>query len=143
VSAGEASGAAVHLLVRDDADVAVARQAARAVARDVGFARSATEAIATAVSEIARNLHVHARRGEIAIRPVAEGGRAGIEVVARDEAPGIADVERAMQDGYSTAGGLGLGLSGAKRLMDFFALESRLGAGTTVTMKKWLHGTRE
>jgi serine/threonine-protein kinase RsbT len=129
----------VRVPVRDEADVAVARQAARAAARQLGFHPTAVEAIATAVSEIARNIVVHSRGGELVVRPAAEHGRKGIEIVARDDAPGIADVERAMQDGYSTAGTLGLGLSGARRLVDAFTLESAVGAGTTVTMKKWLH----
>lgn len=125
--------------IRREVDVAVARQAARALARELGFTSTATEAIATAVSEIARNIGDHSRGGEIAMRPVREGQRTGIEIVARDEAPGIADVDLAMKDGYSTGNGLGLGLPSAKRLMDWFALESAPGAGTTVTMKKWLH----
>jgi serine/threonine-protein kinase RsbT len=131
--------AEVRVPVREEADVAVARQAVRAAARQLGFRVTAVEAIATAVSEIARNIAVHSRGGELVIRPAAERGRMGIEIVARDEAPGIANVERAMQDGYSTAGSLGLGLSGARRLVDAFTLESSVGAGTTVTMKKWLH----
>jgi serine/threonine-protein kinase RsbT len=131
--------AEVRVPVREEADVVVARQAVRAAARHIGFGGVAVEAIATAVSEIARNIAVHSRGGELVIRPATEHGRNGIEIVARDEAPGIPDVERAMQDGYSTAGSLGLGLSGARRLVDAFTLESSVGAGTTVTMKKWLH----
>lgn len=132
----------VRVPVREEVDVAVARQAARAAARQLGFQLTAVEAIATAVSEVARNIVVHSRGGELVIRPAAEHGRKGIEIVARDDAPGIADVERAMQDGYSTAGSLGLGLPAARRLVDAFTLDSAVGAGTTITMKKWLHVAR-
>lgn len=128
----------VRVEVREEADVAMARQAARRAARELRLGPAAVEAVATAVSEIARNVAVHSRGGEIAFRCVREGGREGLEVVARDEAPGIADVERAMQDGYSTAArSLGLGLPSARRLVDEFSIVSAPGAGTTVTMKKW------
>ena len=137
----EGARRALRLAVREEPDVVMARQAVRAVAREAGLAASAVEAIATAVSEIARNIVVHSRGGEIAVRRVEERGRHGVEVVARDEAPGIADPERAMQDGYSTSNGLGLGLPGARRLVDVFTLESAPGKGTTVTLKKWVHGS--
>ena len=94
----EGARRALRLAVREEPDVVMARQAVRAVAREAGLAASAVEAIATAVSEIARNIVVHSRGGEIAVRRVEERGRHGVEVVARDEAPGIADPERAMQD---------------------------------------------
>ena len=93
--------------------------------------------IATAISEIARNIMSHAGRGEIAISVVAINGRKAIEVVASDAGPGIVDIERAMQDGYSTGAGLGLGLPGAGRLMDHFEVRSEVGVGTTVVMRKW------
>jgi serine/threonine-protein kinase RsbT len=131
---------AIQVSVREEPDVAVARQAVRAVATEAGLGVSAVEALATAVSEIARNIVVHSRGGDIAVRRVEERGRRGVEVVARDEAPGIADLERVMQDGYSTGKGLGLGLPGARRLVDEFRLESAVGRGTTVTLKKWAHG---
>lgn len=130
----------IQVPVREEPDVAVARQTVRAVAAEAGLGTSAVEALATAVSEIARNIVVHSRGGAIAIRQVEERGRRGVEVVARDVAPGIADLERVMQDGYSTGGGLGLGLPGARRLVDEFTLESAIGGGTTVTLKKWAHG---
>jgi serine/threonine-protein kinase RsbT len=128
--------------VREEADVAMARKSARELAVSQGFGEGAVGAIATAVSEVARNIVVHARGGEVVLSVVTETGRRGIMVVARDEAPGIPDVELAMRDGYSTAGSLGLGLASAKRLMDFFVVESARGKGTTVTMKKWEHGHR-
>ncbi len=88
-------------------------------------------------SEIARNILMYAKRGEVTLSLVANGDRRGIVIVARDQGPGIRDVERALEDGYSTSGGLGLGLPGARRLMDDFDVSSGVGKGTTVTMKKW------
>jgi serine/threonine-protein kinase RsbT len=123
--------------VREEWDVVIARNASREVARRQGLPVPAVEAVATAVSEVARNIVVHAGAGEVAVEAVADGGRRGVRVVARDDAPGIEDVERALQDGYSTGKGLGLGLPSARRLMDEFALDSAAGRGTTVTMTKW------
>jgi serine/threonine-protein kinase RsbT len=94
--------------------------------------------IATAVSEVARNILEYAKRGEVVVAVIQRGDRRGLEVLARDQGPGIADVSQAMQDGFSTSRGLGLGLPGSRRLMDDFELESRVGQGTTVTMRKWL-----
>jgi serine/threonine-protein kinase RsbT len=93
--------------------------------------------IAAAVSEIARNILMYAKRGEIRFQVVNDGDRCGLVAVAVDRGPGIADVELALQEGHSTAGGLGLGLPGAKRLMDEFDIVSAVGLGTTITMKKW------
>ena len=127
--------------IRDEPDVAIARQRAQALALREGFSVGRAGAVATAVSEVARNIVAHGGAGEVLLLAVHEGGRRGIVVVARDAGRGIPDVEVAMQDGYSTARGrgLGLGLSSAKRLMDEFALVSAAGEGTTVTMKKWAH----
>ncbi|MBV9508712.1 MAG: anti-sigma regulatory factor [Caulobacteraceae bacterium] len=102
-----------------------------------GFKGSDLTLIATAISEVARNIVVYAQRGEISLRLATGGGRQGIEVVATDEGPGIADLEQAMQDGFSTGRSLGLGLPGARRLMDEFEIASTVGKGTTVTMRKW------
>jgi serine/threonine-protein kinase RsbT len=132
-------GAAIRVPVREESDVVVARRAASDLARAAGFSASRAAALATAVTEVAWNIVVHAGEGEIVLEAVEDGGRHGIVVVARDEHPGIVDVEQAMQDGYTTAHGLGLGLPGARRLMDEFAVVSALGEGTTVTMKKWAH----
>jgi serine/threonine-protein kinase RsbT len=104
----------------------------------VGASAGELTLIATAISEVARNIVSYAKQGEIVLSLV-EGSRRGIKVVARDQGPGIPDVERAMQDGYSTGGGLGLGLPGAKRLMDGFSIVSEVGKGTTVSMTKWVH----
>lgn len=119
-------------------DVVAARQAGRALAKELGFDAQAVTLISTAISEVSRNILEHAGRGEIQLRPRNHGARIGVSVVACDRGPGIPDIARAMQHGYSTRRGLGVGLPGAKRLMDEFQLESEVGAGTTVTMTKWL-----
>ena len=93
--------------------------------------------IATAVSEIARNIVTYATQGEVTLSEVSAGSRRGVQVLARDEGPGIADIELAMRDGYSTGKSLGLGLPGARRLMDEFEIVSVVGKGTTITMRKW------
>jgi serine/threonine-protein kinase RsbT len=131
------STAMVRIGVDTESDVAIARQSARAFASRQGLSQVAVEALATAVSELARNIIVHAWSGEIVLLPAQKGNLTGIEVVARDEGPGIADIEQALRDGYSTSRGLGLGLSGARRLADEFELESIVGQGTTVRLKKW------
>jgi serine/threonine-protein kinase RsbT len=123
--------------IREESDVAMARKRARELALEQGFPQSAMEALATAISEIARNIVVHAGTGEVRLASVQEGGRRGIVVEARDQGPGIPDLERALSDGYSTAMSLGLGLSSARRLMDEFEVASVVGKGTTVVMKKW------
>lgn len=127
-----------RVLIRDEHDIVIARQEGRAVAQRMGFVGSSLTLIATAISEIARNIVLYAGQGEIELVGLEQDGRRGIEVVARDEGPGIADVERAMQDGFTTGQGLGLGLPGARRLMDEFELDSRPGDGTRVTMRKWV-----
>ncbi|MDQ3266474.1 MAG: anti-sigma regulatory factor [Myxococcota bacterium] len=134
------SGEGNRVVVRHEADIISARQSARGLAATLGFSESDSILIATAISEVARNMVEYARGGEIALRELQEGGRRGLEIVARDEGPGIADLQLAMQDGYSTGHSLGLGLPGARRLMDEFQIDSRLGAGTTVVMRKWVLG---
>ena len=128
----------VRVPVSRDADVVTARQQGREAAARAGFSLSDQTLIATAISEISRNIVKFAERGEVTISLVSEDGRRGISVVARDVGPGIANLEDALRDGYSTYQGLGLGLPGAKRLMDGFHLTSVPGEGTTVTMEKWL-----
>lgn len=123
--------------VRSDADVLIARQKARGLAQPLRFSTSELTLIATAISEVARNIVNYAGNGDILLRIVQRGAALGLTVVARDEGPGIADLERAMEDGYSTSGGLGLGLPGSKRLMDEFHIVSAPGKGTIVTMTKW------
>jgi RNA polymerase sigma factor (sigma-70 family) len=130
-------GEEVQIPVRRDADIVVARQGVRDLAIRVGFPRTELTVIATAVSEVARNIVRFAEVGEIAVE-VLSSPRNGIRIIARDKGPGIADVEEALVDGYSTNRGLGLGLPGARRLMDDFSITSEAGRGTTVTMTKWL-----
>jgi serine/threonine-protein kinase RsbT len=120
-----------------DGDIVAARQKARELAIQVGFSGSDLTLIATAISEVARNIVVYANRGEIVLSAVQRGSRRGVLVIARDRGPGIPDIERAMRDGYSTGKSLGLGLPGAKRLMDEFEITSEIGKGTTITMRKW------
>ncbi len=119
-------------------DVVLARQKGRELAKIAGFGATEQTLIATAISEIARNIVVYAGKGEVLVRVVVDGARRGLLVVASDRGPGIADVALAMRDGYSTAKSLGVGLPGARRLMDELVLESEVGRGTTVTMRKWV-----
>jgi serine/threonine-protein kinase RsbT len=123
--------------LRDDADIAVARNATRAMAADLGFPTARAEALVTAVSEIARNAVVHGGGGEMRLEVVRERRRVGMIVEVRDHGPGIRDADQAMRDGYSTAKTLGLGLSGARRLVDDFSLVTAPAAGTTVTLRQW------
>ena len=125
------------ITIASDVDVVSARQRGRELAEEVGFSAGDQTVIAAAISEIARNILNYARRGAITFRIVLDGDRSGIIVVASDQGPGIPDVPRAMQDGFSTSGGLGLGLPGARRLMDEFEVVSAPRQGTTITMKKW------
>jgi serine/threonine-protein kinase RsbT len=127
----------IVVTVAADLDVLVARQKARGLAAPLRFSSGELTLIMTAISEIARNIVLYAKRGEIAMQLVEQGRRRGISIVARDQGPGIANIDQVMADGYSTSGGLGLGLPGSKRLMDDFNLVSALGCGTVVTMVKW------
>lgn len=128
----------VHVEINSAADIVIARQKGRALAMELGFEGSDLTLIATAISEVARNIVIHAKKGEVVLSLLTHSSRAGLLIVARDEGPGIKDIVKAMQYGYSTNRGLGVGLPGAKWLMDEFDIESKLGKGTTVTMKKWL-----
>jgi anti-sigma regulatory factor (Ser/Thr protein kinase) len=130
-------GDEIRVPITSDSDMVPARAQGRALATELGFSRTDATLIATAISEIARNIVKFAKRGEVVVLVVTENERTGVTVVARDSGPGIADIERAVQDGYSTYGGLGLGLPGAKRLMDEFEIITEVGKGTTVTMTKW------
>lgn len=123
--------------IRVDRDIVAARQDGRAIALDLGFSLGDATVVSAAISEIARNILDYTPGGEIELRVVERSGRRGIEIVGRDSGPGIADVQQALQDGYSTSGSLGLGLPGARRLMDEFEIESQMGKGTTITMRKW------
>lgn len=123
--------------IASDLDIVRARQTGRAEAAKLGFSSTDLTLIATAISELARNIVMYAKEGEIVVRLVRSSDRQGIIVIARDRGPGIADVRQTIQDGYSTSRSLGLGLPGVRRLMDEFEIESQLGVGTVVTLKKW------
>jgi serine/threonine-protein kinase RsbT len=123
--------------ITSETDIVKVRQQGRTLAAWLRFSATEATLIATAISELARNILLYAKTGEITLRPVEENDRRGILVIARDAGPGIPDVRRAITGGYSTSGGLGLGLCGVKRLVDEFDIDSRVGYGTTVTIKKW------
>ncbi len=122
----------LHLTIASDVDIVQARAKGRELAAAHGFTIGDQTVIATA-----RNILLYARRGEVRIRTATDTGREGLLIVAEDHGPGIRDIARALQDGFSTSGGLGLGLPGARRLMDDFDVQSVPGQGTTVTMTKW------
>jgi serine/threonine-protein kinase RsbT len=124
-------------IVREQ-DIVTARQEGRELAAELGFSSTDQTLLATAISELARNIVSYAGKGTIVVGTLEHGDRSGIVVIARDDGPGIADIELAMRDGYSTGNSLGVGLPGARRLVDEFELVSTPGAGTTVTLKKWL-----
>lgn len=126
------------LYILSEADLLAARKRARVLASEIGFSMTGTVAIVTAVSEISRNILGYAGEGILTMRAIYGARGQGIEIVACDEGPGIADVKKALLDGYSTSGGLGFGLPGVRRLMDEFDLDSEPGKGTTVTVRKWL-----
>lgn len=119
-------------------DIVAARKAGHQLALDLGFSLTDVTMIATAISEIARNITSYAGRGVVRVAVQDKEGRKALVVRAEDDGPGIADIERAMEDGYSTGRGLGLGLPGARRLMDRLVVESELGHGTVVEMWKWV-----
>ena len=127
----------VRVSIDVDEDLVAARAEGRAMAERLGFPRPDPTLIATAISEVARNIVVHVGGGEIVLRPLQQADRYGLLVIAHDEGPGIRDVEAALHDEFSGRGGLGLGLPGARRLMDEFEISSNADTGTTVTMKKW------
>jgi serine/threonine-protein kinase RsbT len=118
-------------------DIVVARQAGRDLAERMGFSLTDLTLIATAISEVARNITSYTTGGEVRLSTVDEPGRTGLVVEAVDNGPGISDIDRALSDGYSTGAGMGLGLPGARRLMDEFEIHSAVGEGTTVIMRKW------
>jgi serine/threonine-protein kinase RsbT len=128
----------VCVVIASDLDIVAARQKGRALATELGFEATDLTIIATAISELARNIVFYARRGEILLKAINSKERLGIMVVARDEGPGISNTRQALQDGFSTSGSLGLGLPGVKRLMDEFEITSSVGHGTVVTARKWV-----
>ena len=126
-----------HVPILQEFDIVTARQVGRELAESVGFSGSDLTLIATAISELARNIVTYAKTGNIIFDNIYSNGKNGILIIAQDKGPGIPDLNLAMRDGYSTGRSLGLGLPGAKRLMDEFEISSELGKGTTITMKKW------
>lgn len=130
-------GDEIRVCIERDSDVVTARQKGRELATQAGLTGSDLTVVATAISEVARNIIAYADQGEIILALAERAGRRGVLVIARDKGPGIADVELAMQDGFSTGKSLGLGLPGARRLMDEFEIVSEPGQGVTVTMWKW------
>jgi len=128
----------VRHAIATEADIVAARRSGRRLAKSAGFATADLTTIATAISEVARNITSYAGQGEMTITVIEHGDRRGIEVTAEDQGPGIADIERALADGYSTGNGMGLGLPGARRLMDELTVDSIVGVGTTVVMRKWV-----
>ncbi len=127
----------VSVPIRSDLDILSARQQGRQMTAGIGFSNVDQVATATAISELARNIVQYARTGEIVLSLVQQEGKRGIMIVARDQGPGIADLDLVLQGGYSSSGSLGLGISGTRRLMDDFEIASEVGKGTTVTVCKW------
>jgi serine/threonine-protein kinase RsbT len=132
----EPSAEAFELTIESAADVVTARERGRALARIIGFTFVEQALVTSVISELTRNMLVYAKAGSISLRIVDNGATRGIRIVARDAGPGIADLDRALIDGFSTSGGMGLGLPGVRRLMDEFEIESA-GHGTVVTATKW------
>ena len=130
--------AEVLVQVERELDVVSARQNGRELAATIGFSSTDQTLLATAISEVARNIVSYAGKGTVLLQTLEENGRRGLSIVAQDQGPGIKNIDLAIQDGYSTGKSLGLGLPGAKRLVDAFEIRSTPGVGTTITMKKWL-----
>ena len=128
---------AVRVRIESDTDLVSARSAGRTLAEQAGFSSSELTLIATAISELARNIIEYANFGEIHLELVHNASTSGIRIVAKDSGPGISNIEQAIRGGYSTSGGLGLGLAGVRHIMDHFDLESNTGSGTCVTVTKW------
>jgi serine/threonine-protein kinase RsbT len=119
-------------------DIVAARQLGRNVAKELGFGTVDQARITTAISELARNIYLYAGQGNVAIEKVFDNGKSGLKIIATDEGPGIQDIRKVMEDGYTTSGGLGAGLPGVKRLMDNFDIDSVPGKGTNIYATKWL-----
>jgi serine/threonine-protein kinase RsbT len=124
--------------VRNEWDIVSARQLGRDLAKELGFSSVDQARITTAISELARNIYLYAGNGKVCIEPITEGVRKGLKIVASDTGPGIHDIRKVMQDGYTTSGGLGAGLPGVKRLMDEFTINSTVDIGTEILITKWL-----
>ncbi|WP_416148590.1 anti-sigma regulatory factor [Salipaludibacillus sp. HK11] len=127
-----------HVDIHSEWGIVAARQAGRKLAREIGFGSVDQARITTAISELARNIYLYANKGQIQIEEVTSSGKRGIKIIAVDEGPGIKDLRRVMEDGFTTSGGLGAGLPGVRRLMDEFDIDSEMDAGTSITAIKWL-----
>ena len=127
-----------RLPVTCEDDIVHVRRRVRGLAQERGFGTFAVAAITTAASELARNVWTHARQGHVDIEVLLDANRAGLRLRFEDQGPGIRDVDRALAGGYSTSRSLGLGLSGSRRLVDEFTLDTAPGAGTRVTVLKWV-----
>ncbi|OBA58766.1 serine/threonine protein kinase [Mycobacterium sp. 1100029.7] len=130
----------IVVAINNSDDIVDARKAGHQLALELGFSLTDVTMIATAISEIARNITSYAGRGAVRVLVAERENREALVVRAEDDGPGIADIERAMEDGYSTGRGLGMGLPGARRLMDRLIVESALGQGTVIEMWKWVPG---
>lgn len=119
-------------------DIITAREKGRTIGKSIGFSLTDLTIIATVISEVARNILLYAKEGKITLGDVRQGSKHGIVIIAEDNGPGIPDISLAMQDGYSTKNGFGLGLPGVRRLTDEFEIISELKKGTIITMRKWL-----
>lgn len=119
-------------------DIVAVRQLGRNVAKELQFGIVDQARITTAISELARNIYLYAGQGQVWIEKVFKDGKIGLKIIAKDNGPGIQDIRKVMEDGFSTSGGLGAGLPGVKRLMDDFDIDSTPNKGTTVTATKWL-----
>ncbi|GED52706.1 anti-sigma regulatory factor [Brevibacillus borstelensis] len=126
-----------NITIYSEADIVTARQIGRNLSKNLGFGTIMQSRIATTISELARNIFLYAGHGNVLIEPLEEGERVGLRIIASDSGPGIEDVRKALEDGYSTSGALGAGLPGVKRMMDEFSLESSPGEGTQVVVIKW------
>lgn len=127
-----------EIFITSDEDVILARRRVRMQAQEMGFSLLDQTMLVTAVSELARNIVVHAKKGRVSIFKAKVEDKTGLKVVFEDKGPGIPDIEKAMEEGFSTVGSMGIGLKGARRLVDEFDIKSLLGKGTTVTITKWL-----
>ncbi|MEX0783749.1 MAG: anti-sigma regulatory factor [Dehalococcoidia bacterium] len=129
------------IAISEESDIVAARQRARMFAVELGFRAMDQSRITTAVSELARNVVRYANNGEgrVHLREIRDDGRVGIEILVEDEGPGIPNIDKAMEQGFSSGTGLGLGLGGTKRLMDEMLIESAPGTGTRITIRKWRH----
>ena len=127
----------IRLRIAAEHDVARSLLEAGKYAKALGFDEQANRKLVTAVSEIVRNIIKYAGSGEVLMRSIEEGHRIGMEVEAWDKGPGIPDLDKAMEDHYSSSGTLGLGLPGVKRMMDDLQVETATGKGTRVTIRKW------